>query len=498
MKTSILKIFLILLASAFTSCKTSQLVGPGTSELPAAKKNSLQSSSPQAPVLGSRAVSNLYPAVLSQVAFLGQDQFWTARWKLLEQARFSVRLQTFIFNADEAGFAMAQKLIELKQAGLDVRVVVDPVFNHKPEVQEIYFDMQQAGIPVKGFEVGYGGFINMLGSAANLGDLFQNGNMRHHEKFFIIDAEDPSLAQAIIGGTNVSNEYFRIEYENREYMWQDRDILVKGGAAVQMAQAFEKSSQDLDVTLARQSQSQLAALVQGISNLVKKVKKRPETHRSEIYQRLEEAGLESFQPVFFETQTRLYHSRPRYKEDAIYPRHISLLQNATKSIDIAHSYLVPDPELISALKQAASHGVKVRILTNHKEITDVEQLTTLARTRYAELLQSENITIFEWGGHKTLGNNEGLNHAKYMLADRAHVIVGSFNLDHRSRFLNSEAVLAFSQKDIANQFAEEFDLWVSPRYSLKITKSQAEAFKKITDKDSLLDQVLAKFMAPFL
>ena len=480
-----------------SSCKTSQVRDVSGQEISSLQEPLANSSAAVTPItpLANPAVS--FTKVPTDIAFLEQDEFWTARWKLLNRAKRSVRIQTFIFDPDESGLLMSRKLIQLKKKGIDVRVIVDPVFNHKPEVQNIYAEMQNAGIPVKGFELGYGGFVDMLTRARNFGDLFQNGNMRHHEKLFIVDAEDLNLARAIVGGTNIGNEYFRVEKEDYTKMWHDRDILLKGPIVAQMAQAFERNARDLDVNLNSQSAGSLASIGQGISKLLQNDTQI--LNRDKIRKRLQKAGARNqFEPEFHRSSAQFFLSRPRYNEDIIHPLHLSLIANTKTRLDIVNSYMIPDAELINALRQAAAREVKVRILTNHIDATDVSQVVTLARSRYAQLLSTKGISIYEWGGHKTLNNKEGLNHAKYMVSDRTHVIVGSYNLDHRSRYLNSESVVAFSKAKLARKFVDEFSSWIQPKYSHRVTKAQAQKFQDFKDEDSFLERTLAEFMGPFL
>ncbi|UCD46514.1 MAG: hypothetical protein JSV28_07345 [Deltaproteobacteria bacterium] len=92
------------------------------------------------------------------------------------------------------------------------------------------------------------------------------------------------------------------------------------------------------------------------------------------------------------------------------------------------------------------------------------------------------LQIWEWQGRRpdSPERTEGTIHAKYAVFDRHVSIVGSYNLDPRSRTLNSETAIVFESADLSRQLADRFyenDLGFSRRITLEDTK----AFTDSTD-----------------
>jgi phosphatidylserine/phosphatidylglycerophosphate/cardiolipin synthase-like enzyme len=86
------------------------------------------------------------------------------------------------------------------------------------------------------------------------------------------------------------------------------------------------------------------------------------------------------------------------------------------------------------------------------------------------------VQIWEWQGRRTHANDqtEGTIHAKYAVFDRRMSIVGSYNMDPRSRKLNSESAIVFENEELSRQLADLFyknDLDFSRQITLEDTKA---------------------------
>jgi len=73
---------------------------------------------------------------------------------------------------------------------------------------------------------------------------------------------------------------------------------------------------------------------------------------------------------------------------------------------------------------------------------------------------------------------EGTIHAKYAVFDPRISIVGSFNIDPRSRIFNSETAIVIENGDLSRQLADKFyknDLGLSRQITLEDTKAFPES-----------------------
>ena len=157
----------------------------------------------------------------------GEDSF-AARMDLLARAKRTIRIQALIFTGDESGLRVAELLKQKRRQGVDVRVIVDGVSNPSLQTQWMYFDLKQHGIEVEGYEAIGLQLVNEVPLplvTPHYDPLLPN--KRYHEKLWIVDAGTPG-AQAVIGGLNIANEYFRVDPGDVPRYWRDQDVLVRG------------------------------------------------------------------------------------------------------------------------------------------------------------------------------------------------------------------------------------------------------------------------------
>ena len=118
-------------------------------------------------------------------------------------------------------------------------------------------------------------------------------------------------------------------------------------------------------------------------------------------------------------------------------------------------------------------------------------LTIVGREYYDDILEVNEepgvrscpgggVQIWEWQGRRSNATEqtEGTIHAKYAVFDRRVSIVGSYNMDPRSRNLNAETVIVFENEDLSSQLADMFyknDLDFSRQITLEDTKAFVES-----------------------
>ena len=103
---------------------------------------------------------------------------------------------------------------------------------------------------------------------------------------------------------------------------------------------------------------------------------------------------------------------------------------ATRSIDLAASYFVPDELAIQAFEAARKRGVRVRVLLPGPWI-DTEAVRLASKATWGRLLKA-GVEIYEYQRTKL--------HTKLLVFDD-EVHIGSSNFDIRSLYLNLEMML---------------------------------------------------------
>jgi putative cardiolipin synthase len=475
---------------------------------PEASLEQVELSVHEAQGVGSKPVRTLEEDSTQKIALLSDGKYALAqRLKTAEAAQSpkdSIKLQTLIFMADEAGIKISDELIKRRQMGVDVNVYVDALssfmdvrdLNVRSNTPKMYHNMMASGIPVHGYSCSW----HQLGKEIQEG-VKKNANIinhRAHEKLWIVNNNI-----AIIGGLNVGNDYFRINRAGFSY-WRDQDVLVEGKEIVQdMVNIFEANVNSYNSTFKNPKSDTCFNPHDPVKDAVNYMRfymserKDYDLHRSRSANQDKQAyalanikdierdlrentnnALVHFKPL---KKARVVQQRPKIGELYIENTMIDLINNAKKEVLISNSYFIPSQEVKKALRRASQRGVDVKILTNSYETNDVPPVAVLARHNYRDLVdfnysykgdygKTKAIELYEWSGDEN-GDGEleqGTNHSKFMVADRRVAFVGSYNLDPRSRNINSEVGIAFEDEDgelteeLAKTFIEK-DLKLSKR-----------------------------------
>jgi cardiolipin synthase C len=427
----------------------------------------------------------------------GEDSF-AVRMDLLARATKSIRIEALIFTGDESGLRVAEVLKAKHAAGVDVKVIVDSISNLGTQTQWMYFDLKQHGIDVEGYEAMGLHVVNEL--PIPLLTPFQhehNGpNHRYHEKLWIIDAGTPA-AEAVTGGLNIANEYFRVDPTNVPRYWRDQDVLVRGPIVDDLTAVFDRNWAHF-----KARDRGIADAVWTAARKLMTAKGPPAITFLETDALVTTVASFEARPLardFHPARCRFFHSRPRLGETYILEAYMKLLASAKREVLIANAYFLPTVALRMAIKEAGARCVRVVILSNGAETSDTPGMNPLARAYYRELITDPKhcptgggVEIWEWLGKRpgAQQQTQGLLHAKYAIADRTTSIVGSFNLDPRSERLNSETAIAFESPELAVQLTKLFETDLST--SRKISREEAATFEKPATVKARWKSALAK------
>jgi len=144
---------------------------------------------------------------------------------------------------------------------------------------------------------------------------------------------------------------------------------------------------------------------------------------------------------------QVFSSSPEGGNESMHLMYLLAITAATRSIDLASAYFVPDELTRRALIAAAKRGVKIRIITPGEHM-DAETVRRASRAGWGDLLQA-GIEIREY--------QPTMYHCKVMVVDGLWVSVGSTNFDARSFSLNDEANLNILDADFARQQIDIFE-----------------------------------------
>ena len=445
--------------------------------------------------IGLEGLFDVHPPESCRIAVLPNgDASFAARIQALKKADTSVRIQALVFTGDESGLYIAGLLKDKKAQGLDVRVIVDAVSNPGIQTQWMYFDLKQNHIEVEGYEALYLEWLNEIPvTSHDAPDKTTEPNRRNHEKMWIIDGETDH-GVAITGGLNIANEYFRIDPEDPGHCWRDQDVMVKGDAVKDMVATFERNFAYFKKIKESRVILNTDIYWEATRNVLDKTGRLPIDVATDerLDRNVREMSNKKPDLKYEAAKCRFFQSRPRFGETYIEQAYQKLIKGSEKEILIANAYFVPSKTFIEIIKDAARRCVKVIIITNSPETNDLPMLNIVGRRYYEEILAVNNepaiqscdgggVQIWEWQGRRTgaAGRTDGTIHAKYAVFDRRVSLVGSYNLDPRSRSLNSETAIVFENQILSGYLAKSYyenDL----DFSRQITLEESRAFPDST------------------
>jgi cardiolipin synthase A/B len=153
---------------------------------------------------------------------------------------------------------------------------------------------------------------------------------------------------------------------------------------------------------------------------------------------------------------------------------------ARQSIYFAVSYFVPDKHLMSALTEKARAGVDVRLLLPGRR-TDNWIVRASAQARYQELMGA-GVKVYEY--------QPTLIHSKFGVIDGTWSIVGSPNLNYRSRQLDEENAFGIFDRRFGEQLQATFikDLQRAKQINLEEWLGRNPLQKLFETTSRILDQ----------
>ena len=337
-----------------------------------------------------------------------------ARVDLIEQSTDKIGLLYFLARNDRITLGVLALLRDAKRRGVsDVRVIVDGNFHRIPKA--VLAHLRDEGVQVR---------------------VYHPLDLRHpswllrrmHEKVIVTDS-----SRYITGGRNLGEAYFGLA-KKKNYV--DRDVYVDGASAADADRHFETlwSSHHVADLRVRVSAS---------------AKQRAAAHLGSVLDELVRDG-------FIELDTSRDWSAGREDAGTVHFLHAEVgvrleevLAAAERSIVIESPYFVPTKSLRLLLEKKRAEGVSVLVLTNSLRSTD-GLLPQAAYLKYRRGLVRAGMDVREYKGPDVL-------HAKSIIVDDRIAMIGSYNIDPRSRYLNTEVMCLTEDEEIARELRASID-----------------------------------------
>lgn len=397
------------------------------------------------------------------------------RAALADLAERAIDVQYYIFDADEVGSFLLDRLLAAADRGVRVRMILDDYLigfdeptlariNSHPNVELRIFNPYRD-------RARWSRKLQMLFNLDRLG-------RRMHNKIYMVDGQI-----GVMGGRNVSNHYFEGEGESN---FRDIDLLVSGPAAAEAGRIFDAFwNSPIVVPVAAfgaadpaEGEATLAEIRQRGGESAGP--RREYRDRGAEFRRRVLAG----ESMFWARGRAIGEPPVRQEAGVAKPssevaRAMAIArQEATREVVYEAAYFVPGDRGVEVLTEMAKRGLRVRVLTNSLAATDVVAVHA-GYAPYRQALVAGGVELYEYrpdadrpapsAGHRVrIGRSESALHAKIAIYDRKLVWVGSANFDPRSRRLNTEAGLLIESPELAERLLAGIEPDFSPRHSWRL------------------------------
>lgn len=415
------------------------------------------------------------------------DAAMLSRAWICSHAEKTIDIQYFIFSVDNVGLIACDYLVKAADRGVKVRILVDDIMV-EAQLNDILVLDSHPNIEIKIYNPGVNLGKNIVQKIKKIGTDFINSNQRMHNKTCTVDGQ-----LSITGGRNIADEYFDYDHE---YNFRDRDVLLIGNKVGEISSSFSSFWNDkLSIPVIKLTEEKITAYKKdgrfeklhqyacNPDNFWPQVKEKINSLPT-LFKELQRTG----QIVWTDSVFFVSDQPGKFRETGVFGKSntteklIQLIKNAKSTIDIQSPYLITTQVGLNLFKEAVARGVQIRILTNSLASTDnLEAFSGYQKCR-GDLLNA-GVKIFEFKPDAAIRKKimtgalqKKLNftpifgiHAKTMVIDKAITVIGTFNLDPRSAYLNTECITVIHSGKISKTVATGMDVEVQPENAWETT-----------------------------
>ena len=386
----------------------------------------------------------------------------------VHSARLALRsldVQTYIWHADLTGMYLAQQLVDAADRGVKVRLLLDDM-DARAKNAGLAALAAHPNIDVRLFNpfASRSGVLRLIGEGvADFGRI----NRRMHNKSWIADNR-----VALVGGRNIGNEYYGA---NDGVNFVDLDFAMVGPVVRDASASFDKywnSELVYPVELLDAASVHVAELDRLRARLTSHARDAENSHfasalrAGDTVKRLVAGDLpvEWVSRYTFVTDDpmKVTMTEQNAQRSLVGAALLPWVKSAQTDITIISPYFVPGEVTTDVMVTAARAGKRVNVLTNSLVASDVAAVHG-GYSRHRKPLLAGGVRLFELkpeSGTKVdsslFGSSGASLHTKALAVDKQALFVGSYNLDPRSTWLNSEQGVLVESAELASQLEAIF------------------------------------------
>ena len=488
----------------------------------------------------------------SGFALVGSAELaFTSRMTLIKAAEKTLDLQSYAIHADDSTDRLFDALRQAAARGVRVRILLDD-FNTAGKNAQVLQLAFEKNIEMRLFNPlpsnRSSAFWRIVSSLSDVARL----QRRMHNKIFVADN-----AVSITGGRNLGDAYFG---QSDGVNFVDIEVLAAGRIARDLSRSFDQywnnplaypvqallTKSDIEALKVKPAASTaneaenpspvaLSIATPNAANTPNKttltrVAVSPEGLTTTITALPDTTNLRllswtwAASTMLVDKPTKIAEDADATEEsnDTVVDGLLSLMARAKTDLLVVSPYFVPGPEMMKQFASIRQRGVRIRVLTNSLASNDAVAAHA-GYARYREALLAMGVEMYEMrseqrgtvasfgSGSGSAGGSTGASraslHAKAVVVDNRLLVVGSMNLDLRSKLQNSEVAIAIRNRKLSAEATALIEpaltsgayrvelqdgrlIWRAPRGSgLQDTTSEPDASAGL--------KLLVRMIAPF-
>ena len=336
----------------------------------------------------------------------------------LERAEDFIFMEYFIIEEGLFLNTLVDILVRKANQGVEVRFMYDDLGSANTVPRKYWKKLEERGFRAQPF--------------SKLKPLFSTTyNNRDHRKILVVDGK-----VAFSGGINLADEY--INEVERFGHWKDNVFRIEGDAVRSYTMMFLQ-----------------------MWNVQAEPKDRP--YHFSKYLNIESDRIPDIENDGFIIP---YGDGPHKQDNLAENVYLDIINNANRFVSVMTPYVVPDNEVLHALKHAAKSGVEVSLMV--PGIPDKKAVNVLTKSYYPELLRS-GVHIYEY--------DPGFIHSKMMVADGEIAVEGTVNLDYRSLYLHYECGCVIYKNKVIGDIVDDFE--ATRKLCHEVTMEEFESYGRL-------------------
>ena len=417
------------------------------------------------------------------------DEAFALRAALLARSERTLDVQTYIADDGLTSRVLLVRMLDAAERGVRVRLLLDDLASLNNEALLAAIDSHPQ-VEVRLFNPLLRGRGTLLSRGVMMGADLRRQHRRMHNKLWLSDG-----AVAITGGRNLGDEYFNAD-EQRNFA--DLDLLAVGPVARDLSRSFDEYwRHHLALPLARFRQAEPGAWRELRDDLATwlEAQRRDSPYLVALRERFADMSPEALLlPLTWAPGEALWdppaklagRGRPALDE-TLTADLVEVIEDLDQRLLIISAYFIPTRQGAAQLQRLARDGVEVAVITNSLEATDVPPVHG-AYASYRPALLGSGVRLYELrADHQQAaslgvpGASSSSLHIKALGFDDDRLFVGSYNVDPRSIWWNSEVGVLVHSEALNQELWALAELGMSPALSYRVRLNREGELEWHTD-----------------